>query len=655
MCIPVFLSSGCYKEDVSVLYSRQNKLEAELKRLQDMVDNINSELSTITTIINAIDVEDVIVSVTDLPDGSGYSIIFSKSGEKIIRHGNTPYIGENGNWYVNNVNSGVKAAGIDGVTPYIGANGNWWIGAADTNVKAQGTSGTTPVIGVARDPDNPMDDDLYWTKQVGDGPVEFMLFNGEKIIASGHDGVTPMLGVKQDTTGEYDWTITIPPQEETWLIVDGHKVKAVGEDGTPGEAFFKSVDYSNDDYIIFTINIEPEINVTVPKYKTISFAMEGDQITFESFGQTKVFPFTVSDNVVTVQAYVPDGWRVVVDMFNKTVSVTSPDIRNEFADMTGNLSLVAFDNKGMSTPVTKAVTMAGVMQLSFRRSGGTVFTSSYVPNGLRVFYFPTQGSHVQGALQNERISSSVAISGTHNTGRTNLNNGWSMVSWADDPNVEWNDYNTTGFASGVDLYDVEAALKPHPSHNGYYMPLASAARNMYWQKVSIAKGAPFTNPIEIRHLVASAQIGIQVNRIDYLKDPSSGEAIDPNRLWIALDGQGRACDFYEAEVSKRTRGSLPLACPMALNISSISGTTAYVDYFGSFGSLKPVSADVSRRLGIRLMYDDQQLAGQRYNVDAATIDMASNYYFTITVSPTGTISINISADGWRVVWASVDL
>lgn len=31
--------------------------------------------------------------------------------------------------------------GADGLTPYIGNNGNWWIGASDTGVKAEGTDG----------------------------------------------------------------------------------------------------------------------------------------------------------------------------------------------------------------------------------------------------------------------------------------------------------------------------------------------------------------------------------------------------------------------------------------------------------------------------------------------------------------------------------
>lgn len=52
-----------------------------------------------------------------------------------------------GFWYVWNeeqqqyVNTGVAATGADGVSPHIGDNGNWYVGAVDTGVAAQGPRG----------------------------------------------------------------------------------------------------------------------------------------------------------------------------------------------------------------------------------------------------------------------------------------------------------------------------------------------------------------------------------------------------------------------------------------------------------------------------------------------------------------------------------
>ena len=61
--------------------------------------------------------------------------------------GQTPRIGDNGNWWVGNTDLNVKAQGNpgangqDGQTPRIGDNGNWWIGTVDTGKPARGAQG----------------------------------------------------------------------------------------------------------------------------------------------------------------------------------------------------------------------------------------------------------------------------------------------------------------------------------------------------------------------------------------------------------------------------------------------------------------------------------------------------------------------------------
>ncbi len=113
--------------------------------------------------------------------------------------GQTPYIGENGNWWIGDTDLGVPATGpkgedgengtngVDGKTPYIGENGNWWIGDTDTGIPATGPKGE-------------------------DGePGE----NGE----SGVDGKTPCIGENGN------W----------WIGNTDTGVKAEGQDGKPGQ------------------------------------------------------------------------------------------------------------------------------------------------------------------------------------------------------------------------------------------------------------------------------------------------------------------------------------------------------------------------------------------------------------------------------------
>ena len=83
---------------------------------------------------------------------SGWGLPLSLKGTPGA-NGQTPRIGENGNWYVGDTDLGVKAqgaqgeSGTNGLTPHIGENGNWYVGDIDLGVKAKGADGVSPHIG----------------------------------------------------------------------------------------------------------------------------------------------------------------------------------------------------------------------------------------------------------------------------------------------------------------------------------------------------------------------------------------------------------------------------------------------------------------------------------------------------------------------------
>ena len=92
------------------------------------------------------------------------------------RDGATPRIGDNGNWWVGNQDTGKPARGVqgqkgqdgrngqdgrdgqngrDGATPRIGDNGNWWVGDQDTGKPARGEQGERGIPGAnGRDGNN---------------------------------------------------------------------------------------------------------------------------------------------------------------------------------------------------------------------------------------------------------------------------------------------------------------------------------------------------------------------------------------------------------------------------------------------------------------------------------------------------------------------
>ena len=75
--------------------------------------------------------------------------------------GETPYIGENGNWWIGSTDTKIPAKGQDGtdgndgsdgqdgITPHIGENGNWFIGNKDTGIPAKGQNGSDGKDGIS--------------------------------------------------------------------------------------------------------------------------------------------------------------------------------------------------------------------------------------------------------------------------------------------------------------------------------------------------------------------------------------------------------------------------------------------------------------------------------------------------------------------------
>ena len=115
--------------------------------------------------------------------------------------GQTPYIGENGNWWVGDTDLGVPAtgpqgekgdkgdpgeAGVNGYSPYVGGNGNWWIGDTDLKIPATGPKGEDGNSAIVE-----ISEDGYW------------IINGEKtehkaIGTDGEDGKTPTIEISED-------------------------------------------------------------------------------------------------------------------------------------------------------------------------------------------------------------------------------------------------------------------------------------------------------------------------------------------------------------------------------------------------------------------------------------------------------------------------
>ena len=202
---------GCGQYDDSELKSDINDLKSRMAALEKQCKNMNEHLTSLQAIVDAIQKQDGIVSVTDLPDGQGYSVKFV-SGKVIYL-----YNGKNG------------------------------------------TDGVTPKISVRKDSDGI----YYWTV---DG--DWLIVDGKKVRAVGLDG-------KDGKDGKDAVTPQLKIVDGFWYIsYDNGKCwtklgKATGEngkdgqDGNDGDVFFKSVTVE-DGYAVFVMNDSEQTTLRIP-------------------------------------------------------------------------------------------------------------------------------------------------------------------------------------------------------------------------------------------------------------------------------------------------------------------------------------------------------------------------------------------------------
>ena len=202
---------GCGQYDDSELKSDINDLKSRMAALEKQCKNMNENLTSLQAIVDAIQKQDGIVSVTDLPDGQGYSVKFV-SGKVIYL-----YNGKNG------------------------------------------TDGVTPKISVRKDSDGI----YYWTV---DG--DWLMVDGKKVRAVGLDGkdgqsgndgkdaVTPQLKIENGF-----WYISYD-NGNSWNKL-GKATGENGKDGQDGDGFFKSVTVE-DGYAVFVMNDSEQTTLRIP-------------------------------------------------------------------------------------------------------------------------------------------------------------------------------------------------------------------------------------------------------------------------------------------------------------------------------------------------------------------------------------------------------
>ena len=285
---------GCSdKYDDSALRNDLNDLENRVAKLEELCKQMNTNISSLQKIVEALQDNLSISKVEQISDG--YIIHFSDGSTATIKNGknseDAPIIG-------------VKKD-TDGIY-YWTLDGEWLTDEKGNKVKAQGTDGKDGVDGE-------------------DG-------------TNGKDGITPQLKIENGR-----WMLSMD-NGKTWTDIgqatgaDG-KDGEDGEDGTDGEdgvdgkdgtnGIFKSV-REDDDNVYFTL--EDDSVITIPKSDNSKFAIAFDttDIAILNGGESKTISYTITsatENTV-VKAIAQDGWKVKINATstNKgTITITAPN------------------------------------------------------------------------------------------------------------------------------------------------------------------------------------------------------------------------------------------------------------------------------------------------------------------------------------------
>ena len=239
---------------------------------------------------------------------------------------------------------------------------------------------------------NALQNNLYITsvEQTADGYTIVFSDGTSANIMNGKDGVNgtnaPLFSVKQDTDGNYYWTI-----DGEWLLVGGEKVRANGLDGengldgangqdaiapqirinditkeweistdggmtwiptgvvaegtgTVGDSLFESIDTSHEDYIIITLTDGTEF--TLARYDEsapLFIIKDAPEFAEIEYGTTAEFAVN-SSNIAEYTINSPQGWTA--EYSENTLSVTAPAKDLCHYDSTGTISIMVVSDAG---------------------------------------------------------------------------------------------------------------------------------------------------------------------------------------------------------------------------------------------------------------------------------------------------------------------
>ena len=301
---------GCSYDDEAIWKEIEN-VKDRVETLEESVIKTNEDIAALQTIVNALQKNLFVVSVT--PTAEGYTIVFSDGTTAEIKNGKD------------------------------GANG-----------------ANAPVISVKQDTDG----NYYWTM---DG--EWLLVDGERVRANGIDGedgangengidgedaIAPQVRINDATK---EWEISTDggmTWVSTGVVAEGKDGAngangsngTDGTNGTDGDSLFKSVDTSHPDYVIITLADGTELRLARYDERAPKFIIvDAPEVAEVAFGTTAEFVVD-ADNIADYVVNTPQGWRAVYT--ENILAVTAPAEDMCHYDVEGVIAITVVSEEGRS-------------------------------------------------------------------------------------------------------------------------------------------------------------------------------------------------------------------------------------------------------------------------------------------------------------------
>ena len=316
MFISVLLLPGCdkWQDQINELYAEVDSLRVSDRTMRAQLDQMNSSLSALGTIVSALQTGLYVKSVVPVTGDdfqTGYLITLSNG---------------------------------DSFTVWNGRNGQ---------------NGHSPVFGIRQGEDGA----YYWTL---DG--ELLLDSQGRPVRA--DGVTPLFDIRDG-----HWFLSVDGGA-TWRDM-GIATGSDGQPGQPGDQIFSNVDYTPGENVV-TFVLADGTSITLPCYQpiSISFTVPDNQTSIAS-GETVKVDYTLShgDDNTVVTASTDGNFIVAVqkkDNVSGSILITCPGLY-----LDGHVNVMAFDGVGYAavsviTFYEKVMSFHNGLSYSAGVNGGTI-------------------------------------------------------------------------------------------------------------------------------------------------------------------------------------------------------------------------------------------------------------------------------------------